>query len=451
MHRSLGQPRIARARQEKMRYGKLQPALFRAGTFAGYAFTTMSTPAPSDDRYAAFRHTSYLRFWASRFLIAFGTQVLSVSVGWQIYDLTRNPFDLGLVGLIQFAPALLLVLVTGAAADRFGRRLIMGLAAMLEAACALAILVLTLRGIAGPGPIFAVLAVFGTARAFFGPAAVSLVANLVPPKDFANAVAWNSSAWQTATIVGPVAGGLLYGLSPQAAYAVSLTMMTAAAVLVFSIPRPRQHTQTERPSLSTVLAGFRYIRSEKIVLGAISLDLFAVLLGGAVALLPVYARDILELGPWGLGLLRAAPGIGAIAVAVWLAGHPIRDHAGIIMFVFVGLFGLFTAVFGLSTVPWLSIAALALLGAADMISVYIRETLIQLWTPDRVRGRVNAVNMVFVGASNELGEFRAGTMAAMLGTVSAVVIGGVGAIGVAALWAWLFPELRKARRLDGRV
>lgn len=404
-----------------------------------------------DGRYAAFRYPAFARYWSARFLITFATQIVSVSVAWQIYDLTRNPFDLGLVGLIQFAPSLALVLVTGAVADRFGRRLVMGISGLLEALCALAILGLTIRGLEGPGPIFAVLAVFGVARAFFGPASTSLVANIVPPADFANAVAWNSSSWQLASIVGPVAGGLLYGLSPEIAYGIAAAAMLAATALIFSIPRPAQHTETERPSLNTILAGFRYIWSEKIVLGAISLDLFAVLLGGAVALLPVYARDILELGPWGLGLLRSAPGIGAIAVAIWLTGHPIRDHAGLIMFFFVGLFGVFTAVFGLSTVPWLSIAALAALGAADMISVYIRETLIQLWTPDRVRGRVNAVNMVFVGASNELGEFRAGSMAALVGAVPAVVAGGVGAVGVAALWAWLFPELRKARRLDGRV
>lgn len=412
--------------------------------------TEAETPHP-DDRYAAFRHSSYLRFWVARFFMTFATQIVSVAVGWQVYDLTRDPFDLGLVGLVQFAPALLLVLVTGAVADRFGRRLVMGLASLLEMGCAMALLYLSWHGLGSAVPIFAVLLVFGVARAFFGPASASLVANLVPAKDFANAVAWNSSAWQTATIVGPVAGGLLYGLASEAAYGTAAAMMGIASLLIFSIPKPKQHTEAERPSLETIFAGFRYIRSEKVVLGAISLDLFAVLLGGAVALLPVYARDILDLGPWGLGLLRAAPGIGAIGVAIWLAGHPIRDHAGIIMFVFVGLFGVFTAIFGLSTIPWLSIVALALLGAADMISVYIRETLIQLWTPDRVRGRVNAVNMVFVGASNELGEFRAGTMAALIGTVPAVVLGGVGAIGVAGLWAWLFPELRKARRLDGRM
>lgn len=411
----------------------------------------MSTSPPhTQARFAAFSHPAFVRYWAARFLATFATQIVSVAVGWQIYDLTRDPFDLGLVGLIQFAPSLLLVLVTGAAADRFGRRLIMGIAALVEAVCALSLVVLTLRGLTSPLPVFAVLAAFGVARAFFAPASSALVANLVPPAVFANAVAWNSSAWQTATIVGPVAGGLLYGLAAESAYSVAAFMMVLAAILAFSVPKPRQHSETEPVSTETLFAGFRYIWKEKIVLGAISLDLFAVLLGGAVALLPVYARDILELGPWGLGLLRAAPGIGAVLTAIWLSGHPVRNHAGLVMFVFVGLFGVFTVLFGVSTITWLSIVALALVGAADMVSVYIRETLIQLWTPDRLRGRVNAVNMVFVGASNELGEFRAGTMAALIGTVPAVVFGGVGAVAVAGAWAYLFPELRRARHLDGR-
>ena len=412
--------------------------------------TASATDSP-DTRYAAFRHGPFLRYWLARFMATFATQIVSVSVGWQIYEFTRDPFDLGLVGIVQFAPALLLVLVTGAVADRFGRRLIMSVSAALEAVCAAALLVLSFRGLVSPVPIFVVLAFFGVVRAFFGPASSSLVANLVPPEDFANAIAWNSSAWQTATIVGPVAGGLLYGLAAEASYGTAAVLMLAAAGLVLTIPKPPQHTETEQPTLSSLFDGFRYIWREKIVLGAISLDLFAVLLGGATALLPVYARDILELGPWGLGLLRAAPGIGAVCVAMWLAGHPIRDHAGIILFSFVALFGVFTAVFGVSTIPWLSIIALALLGAADMISVYVRETLIQLWTPDRLRGRVNAVNQVFVGASNELGEFRAGTMAALFGAVPAVLFGGAGSILVAGLWAWLFPQLRRARHLDGRT
>ncbi|MET2832406.1 MFS transporter [Mesorhizobium shangrilense] len=403
-----------------------------------------------DQRYAAFRHRAFLSYWAARFLTTFATMIVSVAVGWQMYDLTRDPLDLGLVGIVQFLPSLLLVLVTGVVADRFGRRLIMALAVVVEAMCALALLALALHGISGPLPIFAVLAMFGVARAFFGPASASLFANLVPPQDFANAIAWNSSAWQTATIVGPVAGGLLYGVSAEVAYGAAAVLMLAAGLLIFTIPKPSQRTETDKPTMQTLFGGFSYIWSEKIVLGAISLDLFAVLLSGASALLPVYARDILQLGPWGLGLLRSAPSVGAIVVAIWLVGHPIRNHAGMIMLGSAAAFGAFTLLFGLSTITWLSILALVFLGATDMFSVYIRETLIQLWTPDQVRGRVNAVNQVFVGASNELGEFRAGTMAALIGTVPAVAIGGVGAIVVAGLWAMLFPQLRKVRHLSGR-
>ena len=290
-----------------------------------------SATADAGNRYAAFRHRPFLAFWAARFLGTFSTQIVSVAVGWQIYDLTRDPFDLGLVGIVQFLPSLLLFLVTGAASDRFGRRLIMAIAVAVEVVCAVALLLLTWHGLTGPGPIFGVLALFGVARAFFGPASASLVANLVPPEDFSNAVAWNSSAWQTATIVGPVAGGLLYGLSAASAYATAAVLMAVATVLILAIPKPEQRNSVGQPSLDTLFAGFRYIWNEKVVLGAISLDLFAVLLSGAVALLPVYARDILVLGPWGLGLLRAAPGIGAILVAVWLTGHPLRDHAGRIL------------------------------------------------------------------------------------------------------------------------
>jgi MFS family permease len=412
---------------------------------------TPSTDPADSGRFAAFGHAAFLRYWLARFCATFAVQIVMVGVGWQLYELTRDPFDLGLIGLIEFLPALLLVVVTGAAADRFGRRMIMGSSAILEAMCALALLYLTARGLAEPLPIFAIIAVFGVARAFFGPASAALLTGVVPPHLFANAVAWNSSAWQMASIVGPAAGGLLYGVSPLVAYGAASVMMLVSAVLAFSIPAQHPSDPGEGVSLATIFGGFQYIWKEKVVLGAISLDLFAVLLSGAVALLPVFARDVLELDPLGLGMLRAAPGIGAIAVALLLTGAPIRDHAGRIMFACVALFGLFTTVFGLSTIAWLSIVALALAGAADMVSVYIRETLIQLWTPDRLRGRVNAVNMVFVGASNELGNFRAGTMAAFIGAVPAVVFGGVGAIGVAVLWAWLFPELRKARHLDGRV
>jgi MFS family permease len=290
--------------------------------------------------------------------------------------------------------------------------------------------------------------VFGIERAFNAPAVQSLAPNLVPPQDLSNAIAWNSSSWQAASILGPVAGGLLYGFSAVLAYSVSLGFFLGAAFLVFLVERPAQRLSNKVVTADTLLAGFRFIFGEKIVLGAISLDLFAVLLGGAVALMPIFARDILTLGPWGLGLLRAAPGIGAIAVAIALASYPVRHNAGVFMFIGVALFGAGTILFGLSQTAWVSILALMLMGAADMASVYVRETLIALWTPDEVRGRVNAVNMVFVGASNELGEFRAGTMAHFVGPVAAVVIGGVGTLAVAGLWAFGFPQLRKIDSLE---
>jgi MFS family permease len=411
---------------------------------------TQSPPAPSEDKYAAFRNNRFLRYWLARLLASFAVQIVSVSVGWQIYALTRNPLDLGLVGLCQFLPALLLVLVTGAAADRYSRRWIMGLSILVAPAGAASLLALTYLELVSPVPVFVILVVFGVARAFFGPAASSLVVNLVSRDELANAIAWNSSSWQIASIVGPVAGGLLYGVSSHLAYGVAVAMFAGAAVLILSIRVAAQRRSEEPASIDTVVAGFRYIWREKVVLGAISLDLFAVLLGGAVALMPVFAHDVLDVGPWGLGLLRAAPGIGALVVAVFLATHPIKDRAGIVMFVFVALFGVFTVVFGLSTTPWLSILALVLMGAADMISVYIREILLQLWTPDDVRGRVNAVNQVFVGASNELGEFRAGIMAALIGAVPAVVIGGIATVAIAGVWSAAFPQLRQARSLAAR-
>lgn len=402
----------------------------------------------SADRFAAFRHTSYLRFFISRFLGAFATQILSVAVGWQMYDETGSAFFLGMIGLVQFLPSLLLILVTGSVADRYNRRAIVASCMVVSALCGGALLLLTLFDAFEPVLVFGILVVFGIERAFNAPAVQSLAPNLVPPEDLGNAVAWNSSSWQTASIVGPVVGGLLYGVSASLAYTVSFVFFIGAAVLVFMVAKPAQRSPSKAVSWDTILAGFRFIFREKVVLGAISLDLFAVLLGGAIALMPVFARDILTLGPLGLGLLRAAPGVGAILVAVALASFPVRHNAGVFMFIGVALFGAGTIVFGLSETAWLSIAALMLMGAADMASVYVRETLIALWTPDEVRGRVNAVNMVFVGASNELGEFRAGTMAHLVGPVAAVVIGGAGTLAVAVAWALGFPQLRKIDSLE---
>ncbi len=409
------------------------------------------TPSAPADRYAAFRHRSFQRYWVQKFLNTLAVQIVSVAVGWQVYDLTRDPFDLGLIGLTQFLPQLALVLVTGAAADMFGRRVVMGLAQVIETFCTAGLLALTFYGLASPLAIFTILTALGIARAFVGPASASLIVSTVPPADFANAVSWSTACWQVGTIVGPVFGGLLYGISPEIAYGSAGALLAIACGFTFAIPKPALRPRIGGGVLANILGGFRYILSEKIVLGAISLDMVAVLLGGAVALLPVYARDVLVLGPWGLGLLRAAPGIGAVLTAIWLSGHPIKDHAGLVMFAAVALFGIFTTMFGVSTIAWVSILALALVGAADMFSVYVREILLQLWTPDHVRGRVNAVNNVFVGASNELGEFRAGMMGAWIGPVGAVVFGGIGSIFVAAIWAWQFPALRKTRSLDRGV
>lgn len=402
----------------------------------------------ADYRFAAFRHRSYALFFTARFLASFATQIISVAVGWQMYDQTGSTLYLGLIGLFQFLPSLALILVTGTVVDRFNRRAIVSVCLTVSALCAAALLGLTITGRFSPWPVFGILIVFGIERAFLSPAVQSLAPNLVPTEDLANSIAWNSSSWQTAAILGPVAGGLLYGFGPVLTYSVALGFMLIAAFLVVCIEKPAQRSIADKVSWHSILAGFHFIQSEKVVLGAISLDLFAVLLGGAIALMPVFARDILTLGPVGLGLLRAAPGIGAIGMALTLATFPIRHNAGRLMFAGVALFGLGTVIFGLSSVVWVSISALMLMGASDMISVYVRETLIALWTPDEVRGRVNAVNTVFVGASNELGEFRAGTMAHVVGAIPAVVIGGLGTLAVAALWAGMFPSLRKIDTLD---
>jgi MFS family permease len=407
-----------------------------------------TTPEPSA---RAFSYPGFRYFWVTTLAGSFCAQILSVGIGWHIYDVTRDPLLLGLVGLAHFLPALLLILVTGYAADRFPRRRIIAICLLVEVLAALALLGLVVAGGPAIWPIYAVIVVLGIARAFIGPAGASLAPNLVPPTALANAVSMNATAWQLAGILGPVAGGLLYGLGAPVPFAVAGVLALIGAISISQIAAPAQHPHDQETSLSTLLAGFKYIWHEKVVLGAISLDLFAVLMGGAVALLPVFARDILEVGPWGLGLLRAAPGIGAIAMALWLARFPVRDNAGPILFVFVALFGFFTLLFGLSTSVWLSIPALALLGACDMVSVTIRETIMQLWTPEAVRGRVNAVNSVFIGASNELGEFRAGVMAAFIGAQAAVVFGGAATIAVAAIWSQIFPGLRTQRRIDRKM
>lgn len=402
-------------------------------------------PSPSSK---AFHYRGYRFFWFTVMANSFAAQIMAVSVAWQVYDLTGNPLYLGLIGLTMFMPALLLVLVTGLVADRFSRRIIMSICLTIELSCAAALLWFTLSGTEEVWPIFVILAALGLSRAFMKPAEASLAPNLVPPEALSNAVAINSSAWQLANIVGPMMGGLLYGLGASVAYGTATGMVLVAFSLVLFIPRPAQNREQQAKGIGQMLAGFRYIWHQKVVLGAISLDLFAVLMGGAVALLPVYARDILDTGPWGLGLLRSAPGVGAILMAVALTRFPVKDHAGRILLGCVVLFGFFTVIFGFSTSVWVAVPALFLVGATDMVSVVIRETLMQLWTPDEVRGRVNAVNAVFIGASNELGEFRAGIMAFWTSAVLAVTVGGAATMGVAAIWAVIFPQLRDARSLD---
>lgn len=416
--------------------------------------TTESQRTATAPPASAFAYPAFVLYWMARFFNSFAIQIVSVAVGWQIYDETRSPFLLGLVGLVQFAPALVFFLATGAVADRYDRRRVMGLCIALEALCTALIAGFWMLHVAELEsghpiwPLFAILTLFGVARAFLTPSLQALPANLVPREAFANAVAWNSSAMQASFTIGPAIGGLLYGISFQVPYVVAFGMFASAMVCTVLIPNvARRQASSEPRSLETMLAGIRYIRSNPVVLGAISLDLFAVLLGGVMALLPVFARDILDAGPMGLGLLRSAAGVGALLTAIYLVRNPIRDHAGRIMFAGVMVYGLSIVVFGLSTTLWLSIPMLFVMGGADMLSVNVRATLIQLATPDDVRGRVSAVNSVFIGASNEVGEFRAGTMAAVIGTVPAVVIGGVGAIGIAALWSRMFPDLYNRRRL----
>ncbi|MET3897585.1 MFS family permease [Devosia sp. UYZn731] len=411
----------------------------------------MSTLAPHDKSRQAFSYIGFRFFWLTTLLVSFAVQIMSVSIGYQIYMVTREPLLLGLVGLCLFLPALVLILVTGLVADRFNRRRIMAICLCVELACAISFLLFSNAQAHEIAPLFVILVVLGTARAFWGPAAQSLAPNLVPSEALSNAITVNASAWQFASIAGPALGGVLYSFGPVVAFGTGAVLLACAIVSVMLIPQPPKRESHQATSVETLLGGFKYIFANKVVLGAISLDMFAVLMGGAVAMLPIYATDILHGGSIANGLLRAAPGLGAIVMALYLTKFPIRNFAGRILFVFVALFGAFTMVFGVSTSLWVSIPALALVGASDMVSVTIRETIMQLWTPEEVRGRVNAVNSVFIGASNELGEFRAGTVAHFIGPVGAVVIGGFGAMAVAGIWSQIFPGLREQKTLDRKM
>jgi len=385
------------------------------------------------------------RFYlVSVFLGTLAIQIQSVAVSWEIYAIARSPLALGYAGLAQFLPMVLCVLPAGSLADRYDRRLIIVISYLLQAAAAATFLGLALTHTRTLIPWYVVLALFGTTRTFASPAAQSLVPQLVPQGQFPQAIAWNSSTFQIATIAGPALGGAIYILGPAIAYGVCLVMFLAVAASLFAI---RSRTPAFAPDaasspLQRLTAGISYVAAHPLILGAITLDLFAVLLGGATALLPIYARDILHTGPAGLGLLRSAPAAGAAVVGLILGHMTIQRHAGRKLFGFVAIFGFATIVFGLSRDFKVSLAALAVLGGSDMVSVYIRSTLVQLATPDPMRGRVSAVNRLFIGASNELGEFESGLTAAWFGTVPAVVIGGCGTLAVVVFGLILFPSLR---------
>lgn len=397
----------------------------------------------------------YRRFWMARFLAVFSTLSMVVLLGYQVYDVARADYGmgrrdaalmLGLLGAAQFVPLFLLTPVAGVAADRFDRRLVVMFANAIDGAIALVLALATWNDSLTLPLLFALAAGHGAARVFNGPALSAIAPNIVPPSLLPKAIALSSIAWQVGTVIGPAAGGLLFAWSPSLPYFLSAGLLVGSGLLIASIPPIRaKHEGPPVHPLRQMVEGFQFVRRERFLLGCITLDLFAVLLGGATAMLPVFARDILQVGPEGLGLMRGAPAAGAAVVAAWLAWRPFEQNVGEKMLWAVVVFGAATVAFALSRDFLLSLAVLALLGAADMISVFIRSSLVQLHTPDNKRGRVSAISGLAISASNELGELRAGLFAAVIGTTAAVAVGGAGAIVVTALWAWIFPELRRAR------
>lgn len=396
-----------------------------------------------------FRYKPFLRMWCSRLASTSGNQMLMVAIGWQMYELTGSAWDLGLVGLMQFLPALLLVLIAGHVVDRFDRARIVLICMVAQTAFALVLAVAAHGHVANRGLLFATSVLLGTVKAFQMPAQQALTPALVPMEMLPRALAFSSMGSQAAIVAGPALGGFIYVAGAQVVYLGCALLFASAGAWVAGLRYPRLAAMARHLSVETLLAGVRFVRSRPVVMGAISLDLFAVLLGGATALLPIFARDILHTGPWGLGLLRASPAAGAFTVSVLLTRFPVSRRAGRMLLGAVALFGLATLVFGLSRSFVLSLLALALSGAGDMISVVIRQSLVQLDTPDEMRGRVSAVNSVFIGASNQLGEFESGATAAWLGPVGSVLLGGAGTLLVAALWVRLFPELARRDALSG--
>ncbi len=397
---------------------------------------------------AAFQHRDFRLVMGAKLLSVTGGQMQSVAIGWHVYERTGRALDLGLVGLAQFTPAVLLSLIAGNVADRVDRKKILVAYHLGMVLCSLSLFAIAREGTPSVAPIYVIAVALGALRTFAGPANQSLLPLLVPEKDFPSAVAWSSSIWQIAAISGPALGGALFGVGSAALVYATAAVLSVGSLAAITTLRERGPRRTGATGWSDVVAGIAYVFRNKIVLGSISLDLFAVLFRGAIALLPIYARDILHVGPGGLGALRSAPAVGAALVALTLAHRPIGRRLGRAMFVSVALFGVATIVFGLSRSWVVSLFALAAVGAADMVSVVIRQMLVQIATPPEMRGRVSAVNLVFVGASNELGEFESGATAAWFGVVPAVVIGGAGTLLVVALWSALFPTLRKLDRLE---
>lgn len=396
-----------------------------------------------------FRNRSFVAFWATRICTTMANQMMMVAVGWQMYDLTHRALDLGLVGLAQFLPALALTLVVGQVADRYDRRRVLGLCLVGQALIVAALIWATLAGWISREHILLASLALGTTKAFQMPTQQALAPLLVPAELLPRALAFNAAGAQFAIIAGPAAGGFVYVAGAHAVYGLCGLLFLAAAVFLAPVRYDHEPALAREPiSRASLFAGFHFIWLRKTVLGATSLDLFAVLLGGATALLPIYARDILHTGPWGLGFLRAAPAVGAFCMSIWLTRHPIERNAGKTMFGAVAVYGVSTLVFGVSTSFVLSLVMLIISGAGDMISVVVRQSLVQLETPDEMRGRVSAVNSIFIGASNQLGEFESGVTAAAFGPVASVVIGGLGTLGVVALWMRLFPALSRRNRLQ---
>ena len=402
------------------------------------------------------RIPAFRAYWIARLAATVAQMAMVIVIGWQVYDIARETMDmkdaalrLGFIGVVQFVPLFALSLVAGWAADRIDRRYIARAAVALELLCAATLASVAAAGMMNLYWLYGVAALLGVARAFAGPALGALAPNLVPPKILPHAIALSSIAWQSGTVVGPAIGGYLYAISPSTPYSVSAVLFGVALIglfLIGAVERPKREKGGN--PWAEVGDGLRYVRRNRLVFGAISLDLFAVLLGGATAMLPIFARDILHAGPEGLGHLRAAPAVGATLTAAWFAFKPLKTNVGVKMLVAVAVFGAATIVFGFSVSMPLSLACLFLLGAADMLSVYVRQSLIQIYTPDSMRGRVGAVSTLFISASNELGEAESGFLAALVGPVVAVVGGGIGAIIVVGLWAWRFPELRLARSFE---